>query len=151
MLEIPQFLRQIDIVVVRVFKPLDFVPVQLKLLLAVFAYLLERGFAVNAFAVLEYGLEQLDRCKVGQRLAFPCVVGVENRQRPRGIDYLVVDAYKVGYCLSGMVFDKPVDLLKMRVCNLCGILAALYFGEDIAGFVFDCDKLVNAVEHRIQL
>ena len=78
-LDVPQSAGQVDIIGVRIFKALHFLPQQADLLGAVCLNVMDGRQLIDALSVFENRNLKLFYCEVGERLGFPCRVRVENR------------------------------------------------------------------------
>ena len=132
MLDIPQLLRQIDIVFVRIFKAQDRVPKRACLLRAIALYLVYRRRGVNALSADKYGHLKLLCREVGEGLALPGEVGVKQLERLFAVDFLVVNRNQVCECLSRLVVKQPPQLLVVGVGYLRDVFANLYLRGDYA-------------------
>ena len=129
MLDVPQLLGKIHIILVRIVEPFHLVPEGFKLSLAVVPDFLDRRCLIDALAVLEDRDQQLAGCKVLQGLPFPGRVRIKNLQRPAAVDLLVKQAELVRNGLAGFILIQPVDFLEMRVGDLGRIFADLDFRD----------------------
>ena len=148
-LDVPQLLRQIDVIGMRVVKTLDLVPECVDLLGAVFLNVVQLRQLVDQLAVFEDRHEQLLRRKVIDPLALPRRLRVENFQIAAVVDRLVVDAQIVRDGLAGVVAEETVDLFEVRVRDLAHVLADLDLGDDSPVLVLDGRQLVHAAEHGL--
>ena len=80
LLDVPELLAQVHIVVVGVLKPLDLVPEGVDLSGAPGPHLLDAGLLVDQPAALEDGDQELPDGEVGDGLALPGGLGVEELQ-----------------------------------------------------------------------
>ena len=150
-LDIPQLLRQIDIVGVRIVKPFDLVPECIDLLGAVFLNFIQLRQLIDQFAVFENRHKQFLRREIIDLFALPCRLRIENLQITAVIDCLIIDTQIVGDGLAGIIDEEAIDLFKVRVCDLADVLADLDLGDDIAVLVLHCDELIDAAEDRLAL
>ena len=146
-LDIPQLLRQIDIVGVRIVKPLDLVPECIDLLGAVFLNFIQLRQLIDQFAVFENRHKQFLRREIIDLFALPCRLRIENLQITAVIDCLIIDTQIVGDGLAGIIAEEAIDLFKVRVCDLADVLADLDLGNDGPVLVLYGRQLINAAEH----
>ena len=76
-LDIPELLRQVNVVSVGILKALYLLPKGVHLALAIALYLGDVGGGINALARLEDGDEKLARGVVGNRLFLPGLNGIK--------------------------------------------------------------------------
>ena len=81
MLDIPQLLRKVDVIVVRIFKPLDLIPLEIYLLTAVRLYLGDRFAFVDTFSTDKYRLLKFFDPVIRECFFFPRIDRIEYRQR----------------------------------------------------------------------
>ena len=114
---IPQLLRKVDIVFVRVFKTLYLVPYRVKLLLAILLYLRQRGSVVYTFAAAENRHLKFNRGKTCYGFALPCMIRVKYFVFLRAVDNLVRKRNYIRNSLACIVGKKPVNLFETGVCD----------------------------------
>ena len=148
-LYIPEFLREVDVVSVRILKSCDLLPEGIDLCAAVLLYLRDVRRAVDALAVTEYGNKELTEGVILAYLALPRLCGIEDFKRLRLVYHLVVHADKICGCLSVLLVVDAVDLFEVRVGYLLRVFGNLYL-RDYLAFLFLCDKLINSAENRVR-
>ena len=114
-LDVPQLLREVDIVVVRIFKSFDLVPQGIYLLFAVAANLLDVRQLINQLALAEDGLKHLLCRHIFQCALFPGCQRVKDGQGDRilGIQLLVVDTDIIRYCLTDVYKRQTLGLANL--------------------------------------
>ena len=103
MLDIPQPLRKIYIIDMRILKACHFIPKQRELFFAVFAYFVHCGTFIHKLSVMKNRYMELESGVVGQSLSFPCIVRVKYRQRLTRIEFFVMHTYEIRYCFPAVV------------------------------------------------
>ena len=93
MLLLPESLREVNIVVVRILKSEHFVPKSVNLLLAVFLCFVESLEFIEAFAACENGLEQFFDCIVFKCFLFPGEIRVKEGERSGEINDFIGECY----------------------------------------------------------
>ena len=141
LLDVPQLLGQVHIVVVGVLKPLHLVPEGVHLPLAVGPAGLEVGHLIHQPAPLEDGHHQLLHLDVGIHLPLPGGVRVEELQGLGEVELLVVEADQVGLRLAGVLGENAVYLLKVWGGDFGGVFADFDFGDDPALIVLNGGQL----------
>ena len=149
MLDIPELLGQIHIIIVRVVEAFDLVPQPVDLCQAVFPDLGSGGPVVNALSVLENRLQQFFCREVGERLFFPGVLRVKNGQRLAFINGFIVNAQQIRSGLSAFLFKKPIDLFPVGRGDFGGIFGNFDFGNDCAVGLLHSAELVYSAEDRV--
>ena len=151
-LDIPELLRQIDVIGVRVVKPLDLVPECVDLRLAVGLDLVQLRQLVDQLAVFEDRLQQLPNGVVLQGLDLPGGIGIKDIVRLGEIDLLVPQAQLIRQRLSAVLIIVAVDALEAGVGNLLGVLGELNLRDKLAClFILYGCKLVYTAECRAVL
>lgn len=148
MLDIPQPLRKIYIIDMRILKACHFIPKQRELFFAVFAYFVHCGTFIHKLSVMKNRYMEFESGVVGQSLSFPCIVRVKYRQRLTRIEFFVMHTYEIRYCFPAVVFDKSVYPLEMGISDFCSVFADLYFG-DYGAVPFKRTELIDASENRV--
>ena len=113
LLNIPQLLGQVHVVIVGVLETLDLVPQGIHLALAIGAGGLDVGHAVNQLAAVEDGDQQLAGLVILEGLALPGGVGVEQLQRLGEVGLLLAGAQQIGLGLAGGLGEDAVDLFEV--------------------------------------
>ena len=150
-LDVPELLGEIHVVGVGVGEAADLLPHTVPLGQAVGADLVQGGEVVDQLAVLEDLDKQLGGGEVGEGLALPGVLGVEDLQGLRVVDGLVVEADQVGLGLARIAAAEAVDLLEVGGGDLAHILGDLDLGEDGAVGLLNGAELVDAAEDGVAL
>ena len=149
LLDVPQLLGQVHVVVVGVLEPLHLIPQGVHLPLTVGPAGLEVGNLIDQLALLEDGHHQFLGFDVGIYLPLPGGVRVKELQGLFKVDLLVVDADQVGLRLAGVPGAAAVHLLEVGGGDLGGVLADFDFGDDVPLVVLDGHQLVYSAEHRL--
>ena len=131
-LERPELLGKVNVVVVRIAEAANLVPHTLDLLGTVLTDLGKRGERVDLLAVFKHLNEQLGCRIILKRLALPGRYGVKDLERLCIVDRLIVKADQVSLSLAGLATAESVDLLEVRCGDLAHVLADLYLGDDIS-------------------
>ena len=77
-LDVPELLGQINIVLMRILESLDRIPERIEFLGTVGAELLDRRAVIDEFAVIEDPYQELSCRIVFERLRLPCLDRIEN-------------------------------------------------------------------------
>ena len=149
MLEIPQCLRQIDVVVVRILKPEHLVPHGVDLPTAVVARDGQRRHIVYQLPGAEDRNEQLTDGVIRVGLPLPRVFRVEDFDRLGEIGSLVVQADVIRFRLARFAGIETVDLLEVGIGDLGGVFADLDLRDDIAVRILLSRQLVYAAEYGV--
>lgn len=103
----------------------------------------------QAFAVFHYEFAQAADCVVGEYVAFPRFLRVDEGVGSAEIGRFVLFCDEVGDCPAVGVVDAP-ELLASGVCDFFKGLG--YFDGGAAGLsLVDCDEFVNGAEDGVAL
>ena len=142
---IPQWLRQVHIILVRVLESRYFFPQRVDLFTAIIPYRVQiRGF-INASALVEYLHHKLPGAEVGDRLSLPCMFRIEYLIWLVVIDDFIMKCDHICQRLAALPVIKPPDLLESRSGDFLNILAHLYLRDYNAVFL-NSAKFVNTAE-----
>ena len=111
LLYIPELLRKVNIVIMRIFKALYLVPLQIELSRAIITDLRRRRRFIDALTTEEDRLLQLLDTVILEHLTLPDMLGVEQLERLARVDNLVAYGDKVGYRLSAVALINAIELL----------------------------------------
>ena len=118
LLDVPELLRQVHVVVMGILKALNLVPQQVDPSGAVGPHLGDGGGVVYPPAPQEDGSEQLLGGEVGDTAALPGGVGVKELQGLALVHRLVVEGDEVGESLAALLVEQAVHLLEVGVGDL---------------------------------
>ena len=149
-LDIPELLREVNVVTVRVFKAPHLFPQGGDLPGAIVTDIMHGGRRIDTFSAPENRHLQFAQRVVGHGLAFPGFFGVEKFEREAFVQYLVVYGDEVGGGHAVFV-ENAVDFLKMRIGDLSGIFADLDLRDDLPVGVLLGGQFVYASEDRVAL
>ena len=115
-----------------ILKTLHLIPLQFHLGSAVITNSMNVRTLIDALASDEHGDLELLSGIIGYEFSFPNVVGVKQIQRFCKVRLFAVKTDIVGKSFPVMIFVNTVYLLKVRNCDLCRVLADLYFRNDFS-------------------
>ena len=137
-LDIPELLRKVNVVVVGILKSEYLLPHTADLSYAACLDLVKRGKIVHKLALVEHPDEKLLCGVVGEGLALPGAVGIEELDRLAVVNRLVVEANEVSFSLTGILVSLAVYLLEMRSCDLCRVFAELDLRNNVTFLILNC-------------
>ena len=145
-LYVVQFLRKIDIVTVRVLKPLNLIPERIDFLHTVFPYLLHVGKIIHQFSVLEHLHHQFSCGEILHCFLLPWIVLIKDRKRLILIYSLIIHTDLICDRFSRLLVIQTVDLLEVRGRYLDDILAYLDPGmNDTVGVLYGSKLVYSSV------
>ena len=146
---IPQLLRQIDIICVRIFEPLNLVPNGIHRVIAIFADIFNIRHLVAQLTAVVNLCAQIFCYKSANCFSFPCVVGVKQLVFLRFVDSFVIESDHIGNCLAACNVKQAVGFLKSGESQLADIVRKLNLRRNAAVIVDYRRKLVNAAENGV--
>ena len=147
-LNIPQLLRKVHIIGVRIIKALHFVPQCIHLLQAVGTDLFQTGAMIDKLAISENGDLQFLRGEIIDGLGFPSGIGIENDHILAVVHNFIINTQIVRNSLSRVVTKEAVDLLVVRVRDLAHVFRNFDLRLYIALGILDRYQFVHAAEDR---
>ena len=148
LLDVPELLREVDVVSVGILKSLDLFPESFYLAAAVISDLGDVRGCVDALAVFENRNEELAHLIVGDGLLFPGLDGVEEGERLRLVYLLVINAELIGDSDTRLAVEYSVNALEVRIGDLLGVLGDLYLRVNDAVALFG-NELINTAEDGV--
>ena len=110
--DVPQAVREIDVVPVRVFKPEHLGPERFELLGAALPDILERREIIDELTRAEHGDHHVFGAEVRERFALPRVFRMKDRERLRIVRRLVIQAEIVRKRLAVRAVVEAVKFLE---------------------------------------
>ena len=102
-LDIPELLRKVNVVVVRILKSENLLPHAADLSYAARLDLIERGKLVYKLALIEHSDKKLLCGVICESLTLPRAVGIEQLDRLAVVNRFIVQANEVSLCLAGIL------------------------------------------------